>query len=53
MMALQKELREIERDKNSGVTVRLKGSSLQRLIGTVEGATSRDVVSTALPWKAV
>lgn len=36
--ALQKELREIERDKTSGVTVQLKGNSLQRLTGFVEGA---------------
>lgn len=34
---LQKELREIERDKASGVTVQLNGSSLQRLTGYVEG----------------
>ena len=37
---LQKELREIERDKTSGVTVQLKGSSLQRLTGFVEGETA-------------
>ncbi|KAK9825128.1 hypothetical protein WJX81_001021 [Elliptochloris bilobata] len=34
---IQKELREIERDKTSGVTVQLNGSSLQRLTGFVEG----------------
>ncbi|CAK0784669.1 hypothetical protein CVIRNUC_007873 [Coccomyxa viridis] len=34
---IQKELREIERDKTSGVTVQLKGNSLQRLTGFVEG----------------
>ena len=34
---LQKELREIERDKASGVTVSLKGASLQRLTGYLEG----------------
>lgn len=34
---IQKELKEIERDKVSGVTVQLQGNSLQRLIGYVEG----------------
>ncbi|CAL5223117.1 g5579 [Coccomyxa viridis] len=34
---IQKELREIERDKTSGVTVQLKSNSLQRLTGFVEG----------------
>ncbi len=34
---IQKELKEIERDKASGVTVQLKGNSLQHLIGYVEG----------------
>lgn len=34
---IQKELKEIERDKVSGVTVQLQGNSLQRLMGYVEG----------------
>jgi len=38
---LQKELREIERDKASGVTVQLKSSNLQRLTGFVEGRPFR------------
>lgn len=38
----QKELREIERDKASGVTVSLKGSSLQRLTGYLEGKIKRE-----------
>lgn len=33
----QKELKEVERDKLSGVTVKVKGGNLQRLIGTLEG----------------
>ena len=38
---IQKELREIERDKASGVTVQLKSSNLQRLTGFVEGRRFR------------
>jgi ubiquitin-conjugating enzyme (huntingtin interacting protein 2) len=34
---IQKELKEIERDKTSGVTVKLVGANLQRLTGYVEG----------------
>ncbi|KAK9806954.1 hypothetical protein WJX72_008637 [[Myrmecia] bisecta] len=34
---VQKELKEIERDKASGVTVQVIGSNLQRLTGTVQG----------------
>lgn len=34
---VQKELKEIERDRLSGVTVKLNGSSLQRMVGCVEG----------------
>lgn len=34
---IQKELKEIENDKASGVTVQLQGNSLQRLIGFVPG----------------
>ncbi|GFR51947.1 hypothetical protein Agub_g14469 [Astrephomene gubernaculifera] len=34
---IQKELREIERDTASGVTVKLKGTSLQQLVGYVPG----------------
>lgn len=33
----QKELKEIERDKTSGVTVKLVGANLQRLTGFVNG----------------
>lgn len=33
----QKELKEVERDKLSGVTVKIKGNNLQRLVGTLEG----------------
>ena len=33
----QKELKEIDRDKASGVTVTLKGGSLKKLTGYVEG----------------
>lgn len=39
-MLLQKELREIDRDKTSGVTVNIKGNNLQRLTGFVEGTPS-------------
>ncbi len=46
----QKELREIERDKTSGVTVQLNGSSLQRLTGYVEGASPRACCAAA--WQA-
>eukprot|EP00884_Botryococcus_braunii_P000271 jgi/Botrbrau1/10244/Bobra.0140s0002.2 len=34
---VQKELKEIERDKQSGVTIQIKGNSLSRLTGTVQG----------------
>ena len=37
MPCLQKELKEIERDKASGVTIKVVGSSLQKLIGYVQG----------------
>ena len=37
MAHIQKELREIERDKTSGVTIQLKSNNLQRLTGFVEG----------------
>ncbi len=33
----QKELKEIDRDKTSGVTVQITGNNLQRLTGYVEG----------------
>ncbi len=33
----QKELKEVERDKASGVTIKIVGSSLQKLIGYVQG----------------
>lgn len=33
----QKELKEIERDRTSGVTVQITGNNLQRLTGFVEG----------------
>ena len=35
--SLQKELKEIERDKASGVTIQLTEGSLQKLTGFVEG----------------
>ncbi|BDA50884.1 Ubiquitin-conjugating enzyme E2 K [Coccomyxa sp. Obi] len=34
---IQKELKEIDRDKTSGVTVKITGNNLQRLSGYVEG----------------
>ncbi len=37
MVPAQKELKEIERDKTSGVTVKLVGANLQRLTGFVQG----------------
>jgi len=33
----QKELKEIERDKASGVTIKVVGASLQKLVGYVKG----------------
>ena len=38
----QKELKEIDRDKASGVTVSLKGGSLKKLTGYVEGESRRN-----------
>lgn len=38
LLPLQKELREIERDKESGVRVEVVGNSLKHLIGWVPGA---------------
>ena len=34
----QKEIRDIERDKASGVTIEIQGNSLQKLIGRLNGA---------------
>ena len=34
----QKEIRDIERDKASGVTIEVQGNSLQKLIGRLNGA---------------
>ena len=41
--SVQKELKEIERDKASGVTIKVVGSSLQKLIGYVQGACAEAV----------
>ena len=38
----QKELKEIDRDKASGVTVSLKGGSLKKLTGYVEGESEKN-----------
>lgn len=35
---MQKEIRDIERDKASGVTIELLGNSVQKLIGCLKGA---------------
>ena len=40
VVSLQKELREIDRDKASGVTVEVLGNSLQQLRGYVKGAST-------------
>lgn len=34
----QKEIRDIERDKASGVTIEVQGNSLQKLVGCLKGA---------------
>ena len=46
----QKELKEIERDKTSGVTVQLVGASMNRLTGFVNGALMAPH-SRAHPWR--
>ena len=35
---VQKEIRDIERDRASGVTIEVQGDSLQKLIGCLKGA---------------
>ena len=42
---LQKEIRDIERDKASGVTIEVQGNSLQKLIGRLNGAAGRGRVT--------
>ena len=34
---VQKEIRDIERDKASGVTIEVQGNSIQKLIGCIKG----------------
>jgi ubiquitin-conjugating enzyme (huntingtin interacting protein 2) len=38
---MQKEIKDIERDKASGVTIEVQGNSLQKLIGCLQGAHTR------------
>ncbi len=52
----QKELKEIDRDKTSGVTVKIPGNNLQRLTGYVEGTnllTALPPCRMASPWTVV
>ena len=51
MTMLQKELKEIERDKASGVTIKVVGSSLQKLIGYVQGTHRMQGIRLYIPLR--